>query len=73
MIFEGGAGVLRPDRVVWIASRTTAITGAAARQLVERAKLALDGPAADVVPEIAGKGVLEGFDAAGQAAVSRSP
>jgi methyl acetate hydrolase len=35
-------------------------------QLVERGKLALDGPAATVVPELGAAKVLEGFDAAGQ-------
>jgi len=72
MIFEGGAGVLQPDSVIWIASMTKAVTGAAAMQLVERGKLSLDAPAADLVPEIATKGVLEGFDAAGRA-ITRKP
>jgi len=67
MIFEGAAGALARDSVVWIASMTKAITGAAAMQLVERGKLKLDAPAAEVVPELASKGVLEGFDAAGKA------
>jgi hypothetical protein len=31
VIFEGGAGVLRPDSVIWIASMTKAVTAAAAR------------------------------------------
>jgi CubicO group peptidase (beta-lactamase class C family) len=64
--------VLRPDSVIWIASMTKAVTAAAAMQLVERGKLSLDAPAAEVVPEIAGKGVLEGFDAKGQA-ITRKP
>jgi CubicO group peptidase (beta-lactamase class C family) len=51
---------------VWIASMTKAITGAAAMQLVERGKLALDGPAAKVVPELGAVRVLEGFDPAGR-------
>jgi CubicO group peptidase (beta-lactamase class C family) len=62
VIFEGGAGALKPDSVVWIASMTKAVTAAAAMQLVERGKLSLDKPAADVVPELGSKGVLEGFD-----------
>ncbi len=57
-IFEGAAGALRPDSVIWIASMTKAITGVAAMQLVEQGKLSLDTPAADVVPEIADKQVL---------------
>ena len=44
VIFEGAAGVLKPDSVIWIASMTKAITGAAAMQLVERGKLSLDRP-----------------------------
>ena len=52
VIFEGSAGALRPDSVIWIASMTKAVTAAAAMQLVERGKLSLDKPAADVVPEI---------------------
>jgi CubicO group peptidase (beta-lactamase class C family) len=71
VIFEGGAG-LRPDSVVWIASMTKAVTAAAAMQLVERGRLALDAPAADVVPELGGKGVLEGFDREGRA-ITRPP
>ena len=51
---------------------TKAITGAAAMQLVERGKLSLDAPAADVVPEIANKEVLEGIDAVGKA-MTRPP
>ncbi len=54
------------DTVVWIASMTKAITGAAAMQLVERGKLSLERPAAEVVPELGAVRVLEGFDAAGK-------
>src|SRR5213594_3457111 len=54
------------DTVVWIASMTKAITGAAAMQLVERGKLSLEKPASDVVGELAAVKVLEGFDAAGK-------
>jgi methyl acetate hydrolase len=54
------------DTVVWIASMTKAITGAAAMQLVERGKLGLERPASEVVPELAATKVLEGFDASGQ-------
>ena len=61
--YEGGFGKrvlgepadMTPDTVVWIASMTKAITGAAAMQLVERGKLALDAPAKAVVPA-AGRG-----------------
>src|SRR4051794_15948806 len=67
VIFEGGAGALRPDSVVWIASMTKAVTAAAAMQLVERGKFTLDGAASDIVPELGTKGVLEGFNASGKA------
>ncbi|MBN9090296.1 MAG: beta-lactamase family protein [Reyranella sp.] len=72
VIFEGGAGMLRPDSVIWIASMTKAVTAAAAMQLVERRKLSLDAPASDVVPELGSKGVLEGFDKEGKA-ITRNP
>lgn len=62
VFFEGAAGGLRIDSVIWIASMTKAITGAAAMQLVEKGKLSLDAPAADVLPEIARKEVLVGID-----------
>jgi CubicO group peptidase (beta-lactamase class C family) len=57
---------MTPDTVVWIASMTKAITGAAAMQLVERGRLGLDAPAKAVVPYLGEVGVLEGFDAAGK-------
>ena len=72
VIFTGSAGSLKPDSVIWIASMTKAITATAAMQLVERGKLSLDKPAADVVPELATKGVLEGFDPAGKP-ITRKP
>jgi methyl acetate hydrolase len=54
------------DTVFWIASMTKAITSTAAMQQVERGKLALDRPIAEVLPELAAPQVLEGFDAAGE-------
>jgi methyl acetate hydrolase len=54
------------DSVFWIASMTKAITSTAAMQLVEQGKLALDRPIADILPELAGPQVLEGFDPAGE-------
>ena len=57
---------MTPDTVFWIASMTKAITSTAAMQLVEQGKLALDGPIAEVLPELAAPRVLEGFDAAGE-------
>jgi len=72
VIFEGGAGVLRPDSVIWIASMTKAVTATCAMQLVERGKLSLDAPASDVVPELATKGVLEGFNPAGKPIIRKA-
>jgi len=74
-IFEGGFGVraiggdapMTPDTVCWIASMTKAVTAAAAMQLVEQGRLALDTPIADVLPYLARVQVLDGFDADGQA------
>ena len=62
----GQAADMTPDTVGWIASMTKAITGAAAMQLVERGKLALDAPAKSVIPALGEVGVLDGFDAAGK-------
>ena len=64
-VFEGAAGGLKSDSVIWIASMTKAITGAAAMQMVERGKFGLDTPAADIVPEIARKEVLVSVGADG--------
>jgi methyl acetate hydrolase len=74
VIYEGAFGrrslaeAARMDmRTVFrIASMTKAITAAAAMQLVEEGKLALDQPAGEVVPGLAAPRVLEGFDAAGR-------
>jgi methyl acetate hydrolase len=57
---------MTPDSVFWIASMTKAITSTAAMQLVERGKLALDQPIAEVLPALASPKVLEGFDATGE-------
>jgi len=73
-VYEGAFGkrelgkdaAMTVDSVVWIASMTKAITGAAAMQLVERGKLSLDRPASEVVTALASAKVLEGFDAAGK-------
>src|SRR5258708_24643369 len=73
-IYEGAFGrrvlpdgaAMTADTVFWIASMTKAITSAAAMQLVEQGKLALDRPIAELLPELATPQVLEGFDAAGE-------
>jgi methyl acetate hydrolase len=54
------------DSVFWIASMTKAVTAAAAMQLVERGKLALDAPIGQLLPDLAAPQVLEGFDAKGE-------
>ena len=73
-VYEGAFGrralpdgaAMTPDTVFWIASMSKAITSTAAMQLVERGKLSLDRPIAEVLPELASPQVLEGFDAAGE-------
>ena len=60
------------DTVAWIASMTKAVTGAAAMQLVEQGRLALDEPASKWAPALAEAKVLDGFDAAG-APILRPP
>jgi methyl acetate hydrolase len=73
-IYEGAFGrralpdgaAMTADSVVWIASMTKAITSTAAMQLVEAGRLSLDGPIAEVLPELAAPQVLEGFDGAGE-------
>jgi CubicO group peptidase (beta-lactamase class C family) len=56
---------MAPDTVVWIASMTKAITTVAALQQVEAGRLSLDGPVAEVLPELAHPQVLVGFAAEG--------
>lgn len=74
MLYEGAFGrravpdgaAMTADSVFWIASMTKAITSTAAMQLVEQGRLSLDGPIAELLPELAAPQVLEGFDAAGE-------
>lgn len=74
VIYQGAFGkrdlskddAMIPDSVFWIASMTKAITSAAAMQLVEQAKLSLDAPIGNVLPDLASPQVLEGFDANGE-------
>ncbi|HXP05272.1 MAG TPA: serine hydrolase domain-containing protein [Stellaceae bacterium] len=73
-IYEGAFGVrslqggpaMTLDTVFRIASMTKAITSVAAMQLVERGRLALDGPLPAIDPALASPQVLTGFDAQGQ-------
>src|SRR6185437_5537543 len=73
VIFEGAAGHSSADRpepmatdaVFRIASMTKAITAAAAMQLVEQGRLALDQPAKEILPLLGETKILVGFDANG--------
>lgn len=73
-IYEGSFGRRRLDEpaamtldtVCWIASMTKAITAAAAMQLVERGRLSLEAPLADLLPQLGRLGVLTGFDGNGR-------
>jgi len=63
---ESSDAPMTVDSVVWIASLTKAVTGAAAMILVERGDLELEAPAANLIPWLGEAQVLEGFDADGQ-------
>ena len=73
VIFEAAFGIrdlatgdaMTADTVVWIASMTKAVTGAAAMQLVEQGRIGLDQPMGDILPVVRDVKVLEGFDAGG--------
>ena len=70
IVYEGAAGLrelgkpaaMTVDTVFWIASMTKAVTSVAALQLVERGKLSLDAPLGPLLPELADRQVLLGFD-----------
>jgi methyl acetate hydrolase len=62
----GGAVAMDPETVFWIASMTKAVVSVAALQLVEQGKLSLDGDLGDLLPDLRGLEVLEGFDADGK-------
>ena len=74
-LYEGSAGVrsltsgapMTSDTVFWIASMTKAVTATCAMQLIERGKLALDAPVANLLPELGRVQVLDGFDDNGEA------
>jgi len=73
ILYEGAFGLrdiksgpaMTRDTVFRIASMTKAVTSVAAMQLVEQAKLQLDEPIGNALPELAAPQVLEGFDNAG--------
>ena len=74
VIYQGAFGkrdlskpdAMTTDSVFWIASMTKAITTAAAMQLVDQGKLALDAPIGKLLPDLAAPQVLDGFDAKGE-------
>ena len=74
VIYQGAFGqrslatdaAMTADTVCWVASMTKAVTGACVMHLVERGKLELDAPVAELVPDLGRVQVLDGFDATGQ-------
>ncbi len=62
----GEGAAMDMDTVMWIASMTKPVVGAAAMQLVEQGRIGLDEPAAKIIPELGTVKVLEGWDASGQ-------
>jgi CubicO group peptidase (beta-lactamase class C family) len=62
----GQAVPMTMDTVMWLASMTKPIVGAAAMQLIEQGKMNLDQPAAEIIPELGEVRVLTGWDSAGQ-------
>ncbi|MBN8910006.1 MAG: beta-lactamase family protein, partial [Rhodospirillales bacterium] len=73
-IYAGAAGrrdLSKPepmtvDTVFWIASMTKAIVSAAAMQMVEQGKVGLDQDLGGILPDLANRPVLEGWDADGK-------
>jgi len=63
---QGQPAQMTLETVMWIASMTKPLVGAAAMQLVEQSKLTLDEPLARVLPEINVLQVISGWDAQGQ-------
>jgi methyl acetate hydrolase len=57
------------DSVLFYASMTKALVGAAAMQLVEQGRADLDEPISRFLPTLANPKVLEGYDAAGKAII----
>ncbi len=63
---QGQDAAMTTDTVMWLASMTKPVVGAAAMQLVEQGKIGLDEPAAKIVPELGDFKVLEGWEANGE-------
>jgi methyl acetate hydrolase len=56
---------MTPDTVFWLLSMTKAFTAVACMQLIEQGKINLEQNAADILPQLASRQVLEGFDVNG--------
>jgi CubicO group peptidase (beta-lactamase class C family) len=63
---DSSGPAITPDSIFAIASMTKAITTAAAMQLVEQGRLALDDPVSKHLPRLARPEVLEGFSVLGK-------
>jgi CubicO group peptidase (beta-lactamase class C family) len=63
---QGQAAAMTADTVMWLASMTKPVVGAAAMQLVEQGKIGLDEPAAKILPELGDFKVLDGWEANGE-------
>ena len=63
---QGQAAPMSQDTVMWIASMTKPVVGAAAMQLVEQGRIGLDEPAARIIPELGTFKVLDGWEADGK-------
>lgn len=63
---QGQAAAMSQDTVMWIASMTKPVVGAAAMQLVEQGRIGLDDPAAKIIPELGEFKVLDGWDVRGE-------
>ncbi|WP_309606902.1 serine hydrolase domain-containing protein [Phenylobacterium sp.] len=57
----GGGEAMTRDTLFWIASMTKAVVSVAALQLVERGRLSLDGDLSELLPDLAGLEVFDGF------------
>jgi CubicO group peptidase (beta-lactamase class C family) len=62
-----GSAPMTVDTVFALASMTKAVVSVAALQEVDEGRLTLDGPVADVLPELSAPQVLEGFGSDGAA------
>lgn len=66
-----GAQAMQPDAIFRIASMTKPITSLGIMILLEEGLLSLDAPASDYLPELGGRGVLVGVDAASSSVTTR--